>query len=268
LIFAHFIGHGDTQIVLLMPGSINECFEFGWRAFDLAEKLQTPIIVLSDLDFGMNQWMAKPFEYPDIPIDRGKVLWEADLERLKGDWVRYKDVDRDFIPYRTLPGNQHPRAAYFARGSGHDENGLYSEDPIDWHNLLERLKNKFESARTVVPDPVIDIQPGAEIGILAFGSTESAIKEARYQFTNKNIKTDFMRLRAVPFSRKVGEFLNNHRRNYIVEMNRDGQLYKLLTLDFQARALSMVSIAYTDGLPLTAERVYQSIIDQEERYHE
>ena len=268
LIFAHFIGHGDTQIVLLMPGSINECFEFGWRAFDLAEKLQTPVIVLSDLDFGMNQWMAKPFEYPDSPVDRGKVLWEEGLDRLKGEWVRYKDIDGDFIPYRTLPGNRHPLAAYFARGTGHDENGMYSEDPADWHNLLERLKNKFESARSIVPDPVFDIQPGAEIGIIAYGSTESAIQESRQHLTNMDIKTDFMRLRAVPFSQKVGTFIHDHRRNYIVELNRDGQLLKLLTLDFPALAPLMASIAYTDGLPLTAERVNESVISQEEMYHD
>ena len=128
LTFAYFMGHGDTQHVILLPGSVNECFEFGWKAFDLAERLQTPVFVLSDLDFGMNQWMTKPFEYPDTPMDRGKVLWEEDLERLKGDWGRYLDVDGDGIPYRTLPGNRHPAAAYFTRGTGHDENARYTED--------------------------------------------------------------------------------------------------------------------------------------------
>ena len=146
LTFVHYMGHGDTQQVILLPGSVNECFEFGWKAFDIAERLQTPVFVLSDLDFGMNQWMTHPFEYPDTPMDRGKILWEGDLDRLDGQWGRYKDIDGDGITYRTLPGNRHPRAAYFARGTGHDENARYSEDNIVWHDLLERLKKKYQLA--------------------------------------------------------------------------------------------------------------------------
>ena len=153
LIFAHFIGHGDTENILLLPGSVNECFEFGWRAFDIAEKFQTPVFVMSDLDFGMNQWMSKPFEYPEEPMERGKVLWEGDLERLEGDWGRYRDVDGDGIPYRTVPGNQHPKAAYFTRGTGHNENARYSEDNQVFHDLMERLKRKHEGARETCRSP-------------------------------------------------------------------------------------------------------------------
>jgi 2-oxoglutarate ferredoxin oxidoreductase subunit alpha len=265
LTFVHTIGHGDTQHIILLPGSVNECFEFGWRAFDIAEHFQTPVFVLSDLDFGMNQWMTRPFEYPDEPMDRGKVLWEGDLERLKGDWGRYRDVDGDGIPYRTLPGNQHPRAGYFARGTGHDENARYSEDNLVFHRLMERLKSKYESARESLPKPVLDTTEGAEIGIIAFGSTDAAIQEARQQLAENGIKSDYLRVRAVPFHADIGEFLSRHTRVYVVEMNRDGQLRQLLTLDFPEHAMKMSSVAYIDGLPLTARFVRQAIWAKEEK---
>jgi 2-oxoglutarate ferredoxin oxidoreductase subunit alpha len=264
LTFIYFMGHGDTQQVILLPGSVTECFEFGWKAFDLAERLQTPVFVLSDLDFGMNQWMTRPFEYPDTPIDRGKVLWEEDLERLKGDWGRYRDVDGDGIPYRTIPGNRHPSAAYFTRGTGHDENARYTEDNETWHNLLNRLKKKYENARQYMPKPAIDTLEGAEIGIIAFGSTEPAIQEARDQLLNKNIKVDFMRVKAVPFSVEVQAFIQNHDRLYVIEMNRDGQLHQLLSLEYPELVSKLISLAYTDGLPLTARRVRESVLAKED----
>jgi len=264
LIFTAFMGHGDTQLVILLPGSINECFEYGWKSFDLAERLQTPVIVLSDLDFGMNQWMAQPFEYPDTPVDRGKILWEEDLERVNGEWARYKDIDGDGIPYRTVPGNRHPSAAYFARGTGHDENARYSEDSEDWHDLLERLKMKYEYSRNLVPKPVIEIQDGAEVGIIAFGSTEPAIREALHLFSQRGMKADFLRLRSIPFTAEVDEFVRNHERIYIVELNRDGQLKMLLTIEYPEWATKLISLAHTDGLPLTAQRVYDGIVINEE----
>jgi 2-oxoglutarate ferredoxin oxidoreductase subunit alpha len=259
------MGHGDTQHVILLPGSVNECFQFGWKAFDLAERLQAPVFVLSDLDFGMNQWMTKPFEYPDQPMDRGKILWEEDLERLQGKWSRYLDVDGDGIPYRTLPGNKHPLASYFTRGTGHDENANYSEDSVNWHELLNRLRRKFEGARTLVPGPVVDPMPGAETGIIAFGSTEPAINEARQQLADQGLKTDFMRVRALPFTREVSDFIRGHSHNYVVEMNRDGQLHQLLTLDMPEEATQLISVAYTDGLPLTAKLVRERILEHEEK---
>ncbi len=264
LTFTYFIGHGDTQSVILLPGSVNECFEFGWRAFDLAERLQTPIFVLSDLDFGMNQWMTKPFEYPDQPMDRGKVLWEADLERLKGDWGRYRDVDGDGIPYRTLPGNRHPASAYFGRGTGHDPDARYSENNRVWHDLLERLKRKFNTARQYVPKPVIQ-GSGNQVGIIFFGSTEPAILEACDHLAQMGIMVDTLRMRAVPFTAEVGDFIRQHERVYVVEMNRDGQLHQLLSLDYPAEVSKLHSIAYTDGLPLTARFVRQAIVAQEEK---
>jgi 2-oxoglutarate ferredoxin oxidoreductase subunit alpha len=150
------MGHGDTEQIVLLPGSVYECFEFGWKAFDIAERLQSPVFVLSDLDFGMNQWMTPPFEYPDRPMDRGKVLWEEDIQRLKDQWARYADVDGDGIPYRTLPGNRQPGAGYFTRGTGHDESAHYTEDSETWHDLLERLHRKYVTARQYVPECVID----------------------------------------------------------------------------------------------------------------
>jgi 2-oxoglutarate/2-oxoacid ferredoxin oxidoreductase subunit alpha len=263
LTFAHYMGHGDSQQVILLPGSVNECFEFGWKAFDLAEHLQAPVIVLSDLDFGMNQWMTPPFKYPDRPMDRGKMLWEEDLEKLNGKWGRYRDLDGDGIPYRTVPGNRHPAAAYFARGTGHDENARYSENSENWNNLLNRLRRKFETARKFVPAPVIERMAGAEIGIIAFGSTEPAIEEARHQLAQKGIKSDFLRVRAIPFTEEVNAFVHEHERNYVVEMNRDGQLHQLLLLDYPDRAMNLISLAHTDGLPLTARRVREAILPKE-----
>jgi 2-oxoglutarate ferredoxin oxidoreductase subunit alpha len=265
LSFTYYMGHGDSQQVILLPGSVTECFEFGWRAFDLSERLQAPVFVLSDLDFGMNQWMTKPFEYPDKPIDRGKVLWEEDLERLKGDWGRYRDVDGDGIPYRTVPGNRHPAASYFARGTGHDPDANYSEEPENWNELLARLKKKFNTARTLVPAPVIETMPGAEIGIIAFGSTEPAVQEARQQLADKEIASDYLRVRAIPFTKEVENFVRSHEKTYVIEMNRDGQLHSLLTLDYPGRATHLISLAYTDGLPMTARRVREAILAQEEK---
>lgn len=265
LTFTHCMGHGDTSHVILLPGSVTECFEFGWKAFDLADHLQTPVFVLSDLDFGMNQWMTRPFEYPDRPVDRGKLLWEPELEQLNGNWQRYRDVDGDGIPYRTVPGNRHPKAAYFTRGTGHDERARYTEDPEVWNKLLDRLRQKFETARQYVPAPVIDTMLGARTGIIAFGSTEPAIQEARYQLAEKGLRTDFLRVRAVPFTQEVAEFIRQHDRTYVIEMNRDGQLHKLLSLEVPDRALNLVSLAHTDGLPLTARRVREAILSKEEK---
>jgi len=264
LTFTYFLGHGDTQQVILLPGSVTECFEFGWRAFDIAERLQTPVFILSDLDFGMNQWMTRPFEYPDAPMDRGKILWEEDLERMAGQWGRYKDVDGDGIPYRTVPGNRHPAAAYFTRGTGHDEYARYSESNQNWHELLQRLKRKFETARQFMPAPVLERMPEARIGIIGFGSTDPAIQEARHLLSKQGIATDYLRVRAIPFTKEVGEFVRSHSRVYVVEQNRDGQLKQILTLEYPDRAVNLTSLAYTDGLPLTAKWVQEGILASEE----
>jgi 2-oxoglutarate ferredoxin oxidoreductase subunit alpha len=259
LAMVNYLGHGDTQSVILLPGSINECFEFGWKAFDLAEKLQWPIYVLSDLDFGMNQWMSEPFEYPDQKMDRGKVLWEDDMDKLEGKWARYKDVDGDGIPYRTIPGNKHPDSAWFARGTGHNENAVYTEDGEAYERNMARLKRKYETAKTMVPKPVIDLMEDADIGIIAYGSTLPAVQEARHYLAQNGLKTDLLQLRAVPFTDQVTEFIYNHERSYVVEMNRDGQLHQILSLEYAPVCAKLTPVAHLDGLSMTAKFVEDRI---------
>ncbi len=243
---------------------MDECFEFGWKALDLAERLQAPVLVLSDLDLGMNQWMTNPFTYPDTSIDRGKVLWESDIEKLRGEWARYREIDGDGITYRTIPGNRDPNAAYFTRGTGHSEDARYSEDPVVWHEGLERLKRKFETAKKYVPGPVIEKSDGAEIGFIAFGSTDAAIQEARDMLAEKGVQTGYMRVRALPFTAEIEEFIQSHERIYVTEMNRDGQLFQLLVVYFPQLAGKLNSIAYTDGLPLTAKFVHDALASKED----
>lgn len=267
LTMAYFLGHGDTKNVILLPASPNECFQFGWKAFDLAERLQAPVFVLSDLDLGVNQWMSKPFDYPDAPMDRGKVLWEEDLEAWEGKWGRYLDVDGDGIPYRTLPGNQHEKSAWFARGTGHDEYARYSEDPDEWHRNMERLNLKFETAREMVPHPEIEGDGDHQIGVIAYGSTDPAVREALDGLAEKGLKIDYMRIRAVPFSDQVGEFIHAHERIYVVELNRDGQMHQLLTLNLPGEALKLRSLARLDGMPLPARWVEKRIMEEEEKRH-
>lgn len=264
---AHFMGHGDTENVILLPGSVTECFEFGWRAFDIAERLQGPVIVLSDLDLGMNTWMTKPFEYPDEPMDRGKVLWEEDLEKLSDRWGRYKDVDGDGIPYRTVPGNRHRLSAYFARGTGHDEFARYSEDGEDYEQNMMRLKRKYETICEYLPKPAIDTMREANIGIIGFGSTDPAIQEARHNLAQAGIQTDFLRLRAIPFTQEVTDFVRDHERIYVIEMNRDGQLNQLLSLAYANQCVKLTSLARLDGLPMTAHYVEEEIKANEVKYN-
>ena len=261
LTFVYNIGHGDTQSIILLPGNVNECFELGWKAFDVAERLQTPVFVLSDLDMGMNQWMSKPFEYPDQRMDRGKVLWEKDLEELKGNWGRYLDKDGDGIPYRTIPGNKHPLSSYFMRGTGHDEYARYTEDSSVFLHNMERLKKKFETAKQYLPKPVTYMSEGAKIGIIAYGSTEAAINEARVQLErDHDMQTSFLRVRAVPFTTEVDEFIRAHDQIGVVEMNRDGQLHQLLTLAYPEAAMKFRSVAYGDGMPASARWVREGLL--------
>ncbi|MEP7135009.1 MAG: 2-oxoacid:acceptor oxidoreductase subunit alpha [Chloroflexota bacterium] len=261
LSFTIGMGHGDSDSIVLLPGDINECFDFGWQAFDVAERFQTPVFVLSDLDMGMNQWMSKPFAYPATPMDRGKVLWEKDLEEIKGNWGRYLDKDGDGVTYRTFPGNKHPMSSYFTRGTGHDEYAKYTEDAGMFYRNMERLKKKFETAKQYVPKPVVHSTKGATVGIMAYGSTESAINEARAQLERDHgIKTDFMRVRAVPFSPEVNEFVKKYDQIFVVEMNRDGQLHQLLSLAFPKYALSLKSVAFGDGMPASAKWIREGIL--------
>jgi 2-oxoglutarate ferredoxin oxidoreductase subunit alpha len=264
LTFTHYMGHGDTEQVILLPGTVNECFEFGWKAFDVAEHMQSPVFVLSDLELGMNQWMTEPFRYPDTPMDRGKLFWEDDLAKANGNWGRYRDVDGDGIPWRTVPGNRHATAAYFTRGTGHDENARYSEDAGTWARMMDRLKKKYHNAAKFMPEPVIEKVDGAKVGLIAFGSTEPAIKEARHLLeTEAGLKSDSMRIRGIPFVEAVREFIQSHDHNYVVEMNRDGQMYQLLLVEYPELTDKLTSVAFNDGLPATAKWVKESILSTE-----
>ena len=260
-----YLSHGDTKHIMLLPASVHECYQFAMDAFDLAEQLQTPVFILSDLDLGMNNWMSEPFVYPEKPLNRGKVLSKEDLERL-GGFERYKDVDGDAIPYRTLPGTDHPKAAYFTRGSGHNEKALYTERPDDYQNLMERLDRKFNTARSLVPAPEI-VQTGkSKVGLIAFGSSDFAVRESRDQLKKEyGLETDYMRLRAFPFSPEVHAFIAAHPRVYVIEQNRDGQMLSLLKLDLPAaETVKLRSIRHFDGLPLDARTVTDKLLLGEE----
>jgi 2-oxoglutarate ferredoxin oxidoreductase subunit alpha len=209
------------------------------------------VFVLSDLDLGMNQWMTEPFEYPTEPMDRGKVLTAEDVERL-GGFSRYKDVDGDGIGWRTLPGTDHPLAAYFTRGSGHNERAQYSERPDDWERNMARLTRKFETARTLVPAPILSSQPGAKVGLIAFGSTDPAVIEARARLSEAGLATDYLRLRALPLRAEVADFVAAHDVTYVIEMNTDAQMHQLVQLHVPEQATRVRQANKSDGLPLTA----------------
>ncbi len=264
LLSVAFLSHGDTKHVILLPGNVKECFEFGYAAFDLTERLQTPVFVLTDLDLGMNNWMSEPFVYPDKPLDRGKVLTAEDLNRL-GGFARYKDVDGDGIGWRTLPGTNHPKAAYFTRGSGHNENSGYTEKPDDYIKLMERLSRKFERARKLVPAPVVVMNGTSKVGFLAFGTTDFALRESLDQIKAEyGQSVDYMRIRAYPFAQEIHDFVASHERVYIVEQNRDAQLASLLKLDLPGeQAAKLRSILHYNGLPVDARSITEEFATKE-----
>ncbi len=259
-----FLSHGDTKNILLIPNSVAECFSMAQDAFNLAEQFQTLVFVMSDLDLGMNNWMSDPFEYPKTPINRGKVLTKEHLDRL-GGFARYKDVDGDGIGYRTLPGTEHPGAAYFTRGTGHNEKSGYSERPDDFEKNMERINKKFETARSFVPRPELMSNGKSKIGIIAYGTSHWAIVESRDQLRGEyNIETNYLRLKAYPFSREVHEFIEQHVRVYVVEQNRDAQMLSLIKLDIKPELVTRLrSIAHIHGLPLDARSVTDELISME-----
>ncbi|MEE8583826.1 MAG: 2-oxoacid:acceptor oxidoreductase subunit alpha, partial [Acidobacteriota bacterium] len=249
--------------IVLLPGSPFECFDFAGRAFDLAERMQQPVFVASDLDLGMNNWMADPFPYPERPLDRGKVLSAQDLDKA-GEFARYKDVDGDAVPYRTLPGTDHPLAAYFTRGTGHDERAAYSERPEDYQDLMDRLARKPDTSKKLVPQPAIDEPQGAEIGLIAYGSSDVAIQECRDQLRLEHgIETAYLRIRALPLTHHVEEFASRCRTVYSVEQNRNGQMGDLLRLEAGAEAAKIINILHYSGLPIDARFVTDRILESE-----
>ena len=258
LLSVAFLSHGDTKHVMLFPATVEDCYEFGMHAFDLAERLQTPVFVLSDLDLAMNVWMSEPFEYPEKPWDRGKVLSAEDLERI-GKFERYRDVDGDAIPYRTLPGTPHPLAAYFTRGSGHDEQARYTESSETYPRVMDRLARKFDSARGYVPHPLVDRVAGSDVGIVAFGSTHHAIAEARALLHEDGVTSSYLLLKAYPFSDEVRRFLESQDRIYVVEQNRDGQMASLLRMEYPDLAPRLRSVLHYDGLSIDARTIADGV---------
>jgi len=249
---------------MFFPSSPEECFTMSMDAFNFAERFQTPVFVMTDLDLGMNNWMADPFPYPEKPIDRGKVLSAEDLERL-GGFARYMDVDGDAVGYRTLPGTNHPAAAYFTRGSGHNEKAQYTEREDDYVNNMDRLARKIETMRRFIPEPVVQLIEGASIGFVAVGTSDYAVRESCDQLLNEyNIKASYLRLRGYPFTQALQDFIRRHDRVYIVDQNRDAQLLSLMRLEFDADLIAKLrSLRYYGGLPLDARTVTDEIVKQE-----
>jgi 2-oxoglutarate ferredoxin oxidoreductase subunit alpha len=264
LSFAYTLSHGDTRHLVLLPGTVAECYEFAQTAFDLADRFQTPVFVLSDLDLGMNLWMSPEFKYPEKPFDRGKVLSAADLERLKGDWGRYRDPDGDAVTYRTLPGTPHLDAGYFTRGSGHDEQARYTESPEVYQRNMDRLARKFETARGAVPQPTVESSGETAVGLIAYGSTHHAVVEARDLLLQRGLAVDYLRVRALPLSSSIIEFVTEHERVYVVEQNRDGQMYDLIRLLLPPELVGRVrSIRHYDGQPIPANVITRPLLELE-----
>jgi len=258
------LSHGDTQHITLIPSSVAECFDFAGEALDIAEHFQTPVFVLSDLDLGMNNWMSDPFTYPTKPYKRGKVLSAEKLKELGGKWGRYLDVDGDGIPYRTLPGTDHPFASYFTRGSGHDDHARYSEKPDVYKANVDRLARKYETAKKHVPQPVIDRHEGAKIGFIAYGTTDDSLQESRHQLrSERSTETSYLRLRALPLTDDVHQFIASHDHVYVVEQNRDGQMADLIRLAVGEDQRKIRKIVHYTGLPCDARSITDAVLRME-----
>ena len=257
-----FLSHGDTRHLMLFPSSVEECYSMAIEAFDLAERFQTPVFVMSDLDLGMNTWMSQPFQYPEKPLDRGKVLDAETLERI-GKFGRYRDVDGDGIPYRSVPGD--PMPAYFCRGSGHNEWAQYSERPDDYRKNIDRLRSKLETARNWLPAPVVTINRKASIGVIAYGTTHWAVVESRDQLVDEeDLQTSYYRVCAYPFRDALTSFIERHDRVYVIEQNRDGQMLCLMKLDLAPELAGRLrSVLHYAGHPIDARTITESILIQE-----
>ena len=256
-----YASHGDTKHILLFPANPEECFYMAVTAFDLADRLQTPVMVLSDLDIGMNDWMCPDLKWEEsYQPDKGKVLSPDDLESID-KFFRYEDPDGDGIPYRTLPG-EHPKGSYFTRGSGHNKYGAYTEDSAEYREVVDRLLVKWETARKMVPAPKIEYSTFNNTAILSVGSCDGAVKEALLRLKQKNIGLNYCRVRAFPFNHEVKNFIDKHERVYVVEQNRDAQLRSLLILDAEADSEKLVSMLHYDGMPINAAFVIDEIEEE------
>ncbi|MFI5400765.1 MAG: 2-oxoacid:acceptor oxidoreductase subunit alpha [SAR324 cluster bacterium] len=255
----HHGSHGDTRHVVLCPHDNATAFELTTRAFDLADRLQTPVFVASDLDIGMNMSNSTPFVYPEQPLDRGKLLDEAAVRAQAGKFRRYADVDGDAIPQRTIPGNAAPGAAYFCRGSGHDESARYSEDAAVYKGTLDRLRRKYETARKVVPPPLLMNGNGSREGLITFGSTCEPAREAVDRLAQRKRKLDHLLLRALPLSAQVEAFIAKHEVVFVAEQNRDGQMAEIMRAEYPQLAPRLRSVLVYDGLPPTAAQLMRQM---------
>ncbi|MCY4485899.1 MAG: 2-oxoacid:acceptor oxidoreductase subunit alpha [Deltaproteobacteria bacterium] len=254
----HVASHGDTRHIILIPHDMKSSFDLARKSFDVAERFQTPVFVMMDLDLGMNLWGSDPLELVQEPFDRGKILSEEDLER-QGSFARYLDVDGDGIPQRTIPGNRHPLASYFARGSGHDSHARYSEDEKDYKDTLDRLRQKYETARNYVPKPLIESDADVNTGVICFGSSHEAVREARDRLKASGLATNHLLLRALPLTEEVREFVEAHEVVYLMEQNRDGQMAAIFREEYPGLATRIVSILIYDGLPATAGEIVRQV---------
>ena len=254
-----YASHGDTKHVLLFPSNPEECFYMSVQAFDLAERLQTPVFVMSDLDIGMNDWMCKDLTWDDAyRPDRGKVLTKEEIEALP-KFHRYLDKDDDGIPYRTLPGVS-AKGAYFTRGSGHNQYGGYTEDSAEYQVVLDRLTRKFKRAKTLVPPPVIEATGTSDIALVSVGSSRGAVTEARDILAKRGIAIDYMRIKSFPFTKEVEAFMASHEKIFVVEQNRDAQLKSLLTLETDVPKSKLHSILHYSGLPMTSKEIVDAVL--------
>jgi 2-oxoglutarate ferredoxin oxidoreductase subunit alpha len=252
--------HGDTQHVVLIPGTVDECFEYGWKAFDYAERLQTVVFGFSDLDLGMNRWSTAGFEYPSTPMDRGKVIRTQKEMDAVANYGRYRDVDGDGIPYRTLPGSGLDPILY--RGTGHDEDGIYSEDPDVYYATVSRLRRKIDGARDLLPAPLIREEKEQQIGVIYYGSMENSITEIDDMLESTGLSVSTCRVRALPYHSEVEGFIERHEKVIVLEINRDGQLYGILRKELPSNLLARLhSVAYTDGIPPRARVYADKILD-------
>jgi 2-oxoglutarate ferredoxin oxidoreductase subunit alpha len=259
LMAAAYASHGDTRHVCLYPANPEECFYMAVQAFDLAERLQTPVFVMSDLDIGMNDWMCRDLKWDDdYRPDRGKVLGKEEIEKLE-KFYRYFDKDGDGIAYRTLPG-VHPKAAYFTRGSGHTQFGTYTEDSTEYQIVLDRLLRKWETARKLVPRAVIDATAGGDIGIVSLGSCDGAVHEAIDILKTHGVRVNYMRVRAFPFAEDVERFLAAHETLFVVEQNRDAQFRSLLALETKVEKAKLRPLLHYSGLPISSSFIVEGVL--------
>ena len=254
--------HGDTQHIVIIPGTVEECFEFGWRAFDISERYQTPVFGLSDLDLGMNRWACEGFTYPDVPMDRGKTIREQDVFEAMENFGRYRDLDGDGIPYRTLPGSGMAPILY--RGTGHNPDGVYSEKPDDYFALMKRLKDKINGARDHLPAPLLREEVEGDVGVIYYGSMENTIQEIDDILEATGLKVSQCRVRSLPIHSEVEAFIRRHRMTIVLEINRDGQLWGILRRELPNDIVGQVhSVAYSDGMPprarIYAEKILETI---------